>query len=368
MPPREGNVPLPETICCGGTNKHQHFSGTRAYTLRELACLQGFPVVHRFEGNTTAIRKQIGNAFPPCVAKVFLEHLRKHLERTDGIQSVSRPPQPPPPPPPGGFSSSSSSRRRQTNRSEMARERQRDINPQLGCYNGDLDDEEALDLALQESKKTANAVSYPAAPGTHRNVQQDFVDLRDSSDEDEAQDSPVSGQFAPLMERMSIASPRSSSHGRQSPVVRVSHDPSDRHSRSRSRTLDFSPGPCQKRSLEDMHDGVEDQTMNKESPGKRERFAEPADDNDGNDGYVHVNKIPSGLLRYGGAQNSSDDDGDEYIVLGRPLGSTAAVPKREDNRPSSSDELVLVDRATFREAVQRKGKSCALSGDDGWTF
>lgn len=55
--PRDGNKPFPKTITCGGTQGTSHLSGTRVFTLRELACLQGFPVSYQFEGNKTAIKK-----------------------------------------------------------------------------------------------------------------------------------------------------------------------------------------------------------------------------------------------------------------------------------------------------------------------
>ncbi|ROT37527.1 S-adenosyl-L-methionine-dependent methyltransferase, partial [Sodiomyces alkalinus F11] len=71
----------------GGQNRH--YSGTRNYTNREFACLQGFPVWHRF--SEYSVRKQIGNAFPPCVVQVFYEHIQKHLHRADGFVGSSRP-------------------------------------------------------------------------------------------------------------------------------------------------------------------------------------------------------------------------------------------------------------------------------------
>ncbi|KAM3479053.1 hypothetical protein MY5147_001917 [Beauveria neobassiana] len=55
---------LGRTITTGGANSY-HPSGRRDFTLRELACLQGFPKSHRFVGTWTKIRRQIGNAFPP---------------------------------------------------------------------------------------------------------------------------------------------------------------------------------------------------------------------------------------------------------------------------------------------------------------
>jgi DNA (cytosine-5)-methyltransferase 1 len=50
--------------------------GTRDLTMREFACLQGFPAHHTFEGTKTSILRQIGNAFPPNTVR----HLYKHIE------------------------------------------------------------------------------------------------------------------------------------------------------------------------------------------------------------------------------------------------------------------------------------------------
>lgn len=111
--PRRGDAPFSGTITCSGpTTGSHHYSGTREFTLRELACLQGFPLHHVFEGNKTAIKKQIGNAFAPCVVKVFLEHLRQCLERRDAAET--QPPVPATPtyrrsPPPSRPASAASS-------------------------------------------------------------------------------------------------------------------------------------------------------------------------------------------------------------------------------------------------------------------
>ncbi|KAI2012627.1 hypothetical protein LOZ39_000563 [Ophidiomyces ophidiicola] len=69
-----------KTITCnGGDNFHP--SGTRAYTHREAACLQTFPMEHRFCGVGTL--KQIGNAVPPMLAKAMFEEIIKELESSD---------------------------------------------------------------------------------------------------------------------------------------------------------------------------------------------------------------------------------------------------------------------------------------------
>lgn len=60
-----------------------HPSGMRDFTHREFACLQGFPMEHTF--GTTGVRKQIGNAVPPIVARAMLESVRKALTKEDGV-------------------------------------------------------------------------------------------------------------------------------------------------------------------------------------------------------------------------------------------------------------------------------------------
>ncbi|KAL6716754.1 hypothetical protein ACLMJK_006322 [Lecanora helva] len=80
--PYDGNQPLRHTICTNG-NLYYHPSGKRNFTLRELACLNGFPLEHQFDPRRA--RMQIGNAVPPIFAKVVFEHIRKHLLRIDGL-------------------------------------------------------------------------------------------------------------------------------------------------------------------------------------------------------------------------------------------------------------------------------------------
>ena len=76
-----GSLPLKNTITCSGSINY-HPSGKRRFTLRELACLQGFPLEHRFGRGA---RKQIGNALPPIVAKVFFEQVVRALRLADGV-------------------------------------------------------------------------------------------------------------------------------------------------------------------------------------------------------------------------------------------------------------------------------------------
>ncbi|CAG7562302.1 unnamed protein product [Fusarium equiseti] len=61
--------------------------GSRKLTLRELASMQGFPKSHRFLGNMTSIKRQIGNAFPPIAVRVLYKHIETWLLKEDGMIS-----------------------------------------------------------------------------------------------------------------------------------------------------------------------------------------------------------------------------------------------------------------------------------------
>ncbi|MEC4814002.1 MAG: DNA cytosine methyltransferase [Scytonema sp. PMC 1069.18] len=63
------------TITCASSREFIHFSFDRALTLRECARLQSFPDGYVFSLNTSSIATQIGNAFPPLIAKIFAQHL-----------------------------------------------------------------------------------------------------------------------------------------------------------------------------------------------------------------------------------------------------------------------------------------------------
>lgn len=257
--PRDGNLPFRSTITCSQSG--YHFSGLRDHTLRETACLQGFPLWHQFEGNKTEIRKQIGNAFPSSVVKVIYEHLRQWLEHKDGIHSVPAVP-------------------------ALRVETQHHIN-------GDLDEDEALRLALQESKRPRSS------------AQADIIEL---SDDDEERDSPIAEIVAPLLERMSIAA---SDAPPDDGAVAVAAP----RRRSRSATLGFSPSPSpspgpghrsvawKKRGLDSMLEGEADEAVDEESPSKRERITQGG----GDEGEL-VGRIPSRLPRYAVPQVVASDD------------------------------------------------------------
>lgn len=79
--PYDGDT-LARCITTGGGHMI-HPSGTRDFTHREFACLQGFPLEHRF--CERGVKKQIGNAVPPIVAMAILESVKKALMEEDGI-------------------------------------------------------------------------------------------------------------------------------------------------------------------------------------------------------------------------------------------------------------------------------------------
>jgi len=87
LPPYDAN----RTAWCittGGSNGRPgtyHPSGRRDFTLRELAMLQGFPWDFEFAAGLTKtqIRRQIGNAVPPPLARALYRAVREGLESAD---------------------------------------------------------------------------------------------------------------------------------------------------------------------------------------------------------------------------------------------------------------------------------------------
>lgn len=67
-----------------GRNSHPYLN--RAITPREAARIQSFPDTFIFYGNKTSIRKQIGNAVPPLLAKALGEHILKYFKDKDPFQ------------------------------------------------------------------------------------------------------------------------------------------------------------------------------------------------------------------------------------------------------------------------------------------
>jgi DNA (cytosine-5)-methyltransferase 1 len=74
--------PSPTIVANGGGGTWgYHYKEPRALTNRERARIQTFPDDFIFEGTTTEVRRQIGNAVPPKGAKVIAEALLKHIDK-----------------------------------------------------------------------------------------------------------------------------------------------------------------------------------------------------------------------------------------------------------------------------------------------
>ncbi|KAI9675268.1 MAG: hypothetical protein M1817_001170 [Caeruleum heppii] len=84
-PSFDGNTRARRVITTGGGG-NWHPSG-RELTIREFACLQGFPIAHQFA--PTGAKKQIGNAVPPTVMKVLFESIKRALQESDGLSETT---------------------------------------------------------------------------------------------------------------------------------------------------------------------------------------------------------------------------------------------------------------------------------------
>ncbi|KAJ8116737.1 hypothetical protein ONZ43_g4374 [Nemania bipapillata] len=90
LPRWDPDVTLKRCITTNGGYGNYHPNGRRDFTLREYATLQTFPVDYPFQNPDR--KKQIGNAFPPMVVKMFYTHLRKWLERQDRVYAIENEP------------------------------------------------------------------------------------------------------------------------------------------------------------------------------------------------------------------------------------------------------------------------------------
>lgn len=70
-----------KTLTCSGGEGNYHPSGLRAFTCREVACLQTFPLDFQF--SERGVRKQVGNAVPPALAKALYQTIMASLRETD---------------------------------------------------------------------------------------------------------------------------------------------------------------------------------------------------------------------------------------------------------------------------------------------
>jgi DNA (cytosine-5)-methyltransferase 1 len=67
------------------------FDGLPRLTVRMAACIQGFPDYWRFVGRKTHAYRQVGNAFPPPVARAVGLQIKKAIvgSRKKNLQSVA---------------------------------------------------------------------------------------------------------------------------------------------------------------------------------------------------------------------------------------------------------------------------------------
>lgn len=90
-PPYNPNVQLIGCITSSGGYRRDknsntyHPSGTRDFTLQEMAQLQGFPWYHSFCGGKQKVGLQIGNAVPPVFAEKLFRSCIKALKKTDKL-------------------------------------------------------------------------------------------------------------------------------------------------------------------------------------------------------------------------------------------------------------------------------------------
>jgi DNA (cytosine-5)-methyltransferase 1 len=70
------------TRCISLSNgRFGHPTQHRAISVREAACLQTFPMDFEFFGSLASMSRQVGNAVPVVMARVFGEAIRRHYKR-----------------------------------------------------------------------------------------------------------------------------------------------------------------------------------------------------------------------------------------------------------------------------------------------
>lgn len=87
--PYPADKPLKHCIITGGADDY-HPSGTREFTVRELAIMQGFPITFKLPAHQrdTWLRKQLGNAVPGTAFAPFLHQVALALEFEDVERSA----------------------------------------------------------------------------------------------------------------------------------------------------------------------------------------------------------------------------------------------------------------------------------------
>ena len=74
----------------GGGTWGYHYAEARALTNRERARIQGFPDDYVFQGSTTEVRRQIGNAVPPVGIYPFAKSVNRLLQESERESCESR--------------------------------------------------------------------------------------------------------------------------------------------------------------------------------------------------------------------------------------------------------------------------------------
>lgn len=299
---RSGNIPLSRTITCSGSD-FIHYSGTREYTLRELARLQGFPDCHVFEGRLGEIKKQIGNAFPPCVVNTFYQHLRDCLLQSDrrerdlaasALHSASLNPFLP-----GSFANYGNGQGSAAHAAISARAGNEHSSMQYGDYNAGYDAEEALRRALSESRAEV--------PRRRRAVS--VITVLDSDDEKREVGRTTDG-----LDRLSIR-PEQNVRGRdprsdKSQSPRCANQDTPREKRSFSTSRDRLCAPKVRSSV--SSETLESSSPSPGQPPKRKfDYVELHDDDD----VLASAERKADSTSKGRAEIPDDDDGEVKILF-----------------------------------------------------
>ena len=69
----------------GHSNFPVHPKFDRCITVREAACITGFPTNYKFFGSHSKRCEQVGNAVPPLMAQAIAEQLKKYLTEDKNV-------------------------------------------------------------------------------------------------------------------------------------------------------------------------------------------------------------------------------------------------------------------------------------------
>lgn len=95
--PYDPAAPFSCTIRAGGGEYDIYPDGSRPFTIRELAMIQGFPVDFQFfenerrkKGQLTYKRRIVGNAVPPPLGKAVFSAILDWMEEVDSKKDIKR--------------------------------------------------------------------------------------------------------------------------------------------------------------------------------------------------------------------------------------------------------------------------------------